>query len=340
MQTALKDQLVSLAQTVGFDLCRVTTAEAAPHLESFQRWLAEGKHATMDWLVRGAEKRGELDLVLPGVRSIIVLATNYFQGLNANLNQGQIARYAWGKDYHDIIEPRLAELAQFLEKQGGRQKSYTDTGPVLERDFAARAGIGWHGKSTMILNKELGTWFFLSVILTTLDIEPDAPANNHCGSCTRCMVACPTNAITSSHHLDARRCISYLTIENKGAIPPEFRKAIGNRIYGCDDCLTACPWNRFAKTSSEINFLATEATSITQLRDYLTWNDDEFRTYFRGSPIKRIKRRGFLRNVCVALGNVGTEADLPALMNLTNDAEPLISEHAQWAISEILTRAN
>ncbi|MEO7932661.1 MAG: tRNA epoxyqueuosine(34) reductase QueG [Chthoniobacterales bacterium] len=338
MQAELKNELTARARRVGFDLCRVTTAEAAPHAADFRRWLAEGKHATMDWLVRGADKRGDLELVLPGVRSIIVLATNYFQGNESTRARGKIARYAWGKDYHDTIEPRLASLNDFLTSQGGRQRSYTDTGPVLERDFAARAGIGWHGKSTMILNRELGTWFFLSVILTTLEFEPDVPATGHCGSCTRCMTACPTNAIIAPQQLDARRCVSYLTIENKGSIPLEFRRAIGDRVYGCDDCLTACPWNRFAATSNDITFQATEATGTVELRDYLTWNDDEFRARFRGSPIKRIKRRGFLRNVCVALGNIGTPDDLPTLRNVSHDPEPLIAEHAQWAIAEIEAR--
>ncbi|HEX8372137.1 MAG TPA: tRNA epoxyqueuosine(34) reductase QueG [Chthoniobacterales bacterium] len=338
MQDGVKSGLVARAAEVGFDLCRVTTAEAAPHAADFQKWLAEGKHATMEWLARGAEKRANLELVLPGVRSIVVLATNYFQGGPLTQGRGKIARYAWGMDYHDLIEPRLAKLGEYLTSQGGRQRSYTDTGPVLERDFAARAGIGWHGKSTMILNSELGTWFFLSVILTTLELEPDMPAQSHCGSCTRCMVACPTNAIIAPRQLDARRCVSYLTIENKGSIPLEFRRAVGDRIYGCDDCLTACPWNRFAKVSQEITFQATPATGGVELRDYLTWNDDEFRQRFRGSPIKRIKRRGFLRNVCVVLGNIGTEDDLPVLRSVSHDPEPLIAEHAAWAIEEIEAR--
>ena len=191
----LKNALVEAATKAGFDLCRVTTAAEAPHAADFQKWLEEGNHGTMEWLVRGAEKRGELDLVLPGVRSIIVLATSYFHGPQEVRVRGKIARYAWGLDYHDLLAHRLKRLSDFLAEQGGLQKSYTDTGPVLERDFAARAGIGWHGKSTMILNQKLGTWFFLSVILTTLELEPDAPATPHCGSCTRCMVACPTNAI-------------------------------------------------------------------------------------------------------------------------------------------------
>ena len=338
MQSDLKTELSELALKSGFSLCRVTNAEPAPHANEFRAWLAEGRHATMDWLERGAEKRGNLDLVLPGTRSVVVLATNYFQGEKNVRARGRIARYAWGTDYHDVIEPRLLQLVSLLEQHGGRQRYYTDTGPILERDFAARAGIGWHGKSTMVLHRKLGTWFFLSVILTTLELESDVPATAHCGSCTRCMVACPTQAIVAPQQLDARRCISYLTIENKGAIPMEFRVALGDRIYGCDDCLTACPWNRFASASREITFQATEATSGVDLRDYLTWTEDEFRSRFRGSPIKRIKRRGFLRNVCVALGNVGMADDLPALQIASLDAEPLIAEHAQWAVTQIEKR--
>ncbi len=339
MQTGLKNELVERAERLGFALCRVTTAEAPPHFPEFREWLDDGRHATMDWLERGAEKRGHPEIVLPGVRSIVVLATNYYQGNIEPREFGKIARYAWGLDYHDVIEPKLRELSTFLKGHGGQQKFYTDTGPILERDFAARAGIGWQGKSTMVLNSELGTWFFLSVILTTLDIAPDLPARHHCGSCTRCITACPTGAITAPHKLDARRCISYLTIEHKGSIPDEFRRAIGDRLYGCDDCLTACPWNRFAKTSSEIAFHATAAMREPALRDYLEWDDETFRTHFKSSPIKRIKRRGFLRNVCVVLGNIGTDDDLPALHKAALDPEPLIAEHAAWAIEEISTRA-
>jgi epoxyqueuosine reductase len=213
-----------------------------------------------------------------------------------------------------------------------------DTGPVLERDFAALAGAGWHGKSTMLVHPKLGTWYFLAEILTTLDLPPDAPMADHCGKCTRCITACPTGAITAPRQLDARRCVSYLTIENKGAIPEEFRVAIGDRIYGCDDCLTACPWNRFAQASQESSFAAREFVHGWTLRDYLGLDDEGFRALFKKSPIKRIKRRGFLRNVCVALGNVGTREDLPALSRAAQDAEPLIAEHAMWAIGRIEAR--
>lgn len=334
----MKTALVERALALGFAQCRVAPAKPPRYGRAFRDWLANGNHGTMEWLRRGEEKRLDPTLVLPGVRSVIALATNYFQGAERPVQRGRIARYAWGVDYHDIIQPRLEALDAFLSANGGKQRIYTDTGPVLERDFAAEAGIGWTGKSTMLLNRELGTWFFLSVILTTLEIEPDTPQRNRCGTCTRCIDACPTGAITAPHRLDARKCISYQTIENKGVIPEEMRPLLGDRIYGCDDCLDACPWNRFAESSREIAFTARPATSAADLRDYLTWDDDRFRSEFRGSPIKRIKRRGFLRNVCVALGNIGTPADLPALETAAADPEPLIAEHANWAIEQIRGR--
>ncbi|HET9418051.1 MAG TPA: tRNA epoxyqueuosine(34) reductase QueG, partial [Chthoniobacterales bacterium] len=251
---------------------------------------------------------------------------------------GRVARYAWGDDYHELIAAKLDKIDNFLREFGGRQKCYVDTGPVLERDFAAQAGIGWHGKSTMLINKRFGTWFFLAEILTTLELPPDEPARDRCGSCNRCITACPTGAITAPYRLDARRCISYLTIELKGAIPLELRPLIEDRIFGCDDCLEACPWNRFAEVARESAFTARRSTIDFALRDYLALDEPRFRSIFRNSPIKRIKRRGFLRNVCVALGNVGTAEDLPALKRAATDPEPLISEHAKWAIAEIEQR--
>lgn len=220
---------------------------------------------------------------------------------------------------------------------GGIQKCYVDTGPVLERDFAAAAGVGWHGKSTMLISREMGTWFFLAEILTTLDLAADEAARDRCGSCTRCITACPTGAIDAPHHLDARRCISYLTIELKGAIPEELRPLIGDRIYGCDDCLTACPWNRFAQASRETAFAAREGTRMG-LVELLGMSDEEFKRVFRKSPVKRIKRRGLLRNVCVALGNTGGPGDVPALERASRDSEPLVREHAEWALGRIAQR--
>jgi epoxyqueuosine reductase len=293
----------------------------------------------MAWMARNSEKRLDPQLVLPGARSIIVLALNYWQGESTgNSPRTRIARYAWGDDYHDVMLAKLRELDEFLRASGGEQKCYVDTGPVVERDFAAESGVGWHGKSTMLIDARLGTWFFLGEILTTLELPTDEPQPARCGSCTRCITACPTGAITRPHRLDARRCISYLTIELKGAIPLEFRPLIGDRIYGCDACLEVCPWNRFAAASRETAFAARPALATMQLRDYLYLDDEQFRTLFRGSPIKRIKRRGLLRNVCVALGNVGTAEDLPSLRRVAADGDPLIAEHATWAIAQIESR--
>ncbi len=337
-EVELKKALVARAREIGFDDCRIARAEPPAHAAELRAWLDAGAAADMAWIERGAGKRSDPQLVLAGAKSVVVLAMNYWQGKSEPGKAGRIARYAWGDDYHDVIERKLKQLNEFLENAGGRQRSYVDTGPVLERDFAATAGLGWHGKSTMLLNRSLGTWFFLAEIFTTLALPPDPPQAARCGSCTSCLDACPTGAITAPHRLDARRCISYLTIELKGSIPLELRPLIGDRIYGCDDCLDACPWNRFAQVSHEAAFAARPAVKQMQLRDYLALDDAGFRELFRGSPIKRIKRRGFLRNVCVALGNVGTVADLPALEGAAGDYEPLVAEHARWALDRLRAR--
>ena len=332
----MKTELIALAQSLGFALCRISKCDNPPHAQAFLDWLDQGKAGEMAWLDRNKERRTDPQLVLPGARSVIVLAMNYLPVENASSN---IARYAWGEDYHELIENRLRELDIFLKRHGGLQKCYVDTGPILERDFAADAGIGWHGKSTMLINPKLGTWFFLAEILSTLEIEADVPIKDRCGQCTRCIEACPTGAITGPHQMDARRCISYLTIELKGSIPLELRPLIGNRIYGCDDCLSVCPWNRFAQASNESAFAAGPGTTGMTLLDYLGLSDEAFRVLFRKSPIKRIKRRGFLRNICVALGNTAGPEALPALQRAATDSEPLIAEHALWAIEQITTRS-
>ncbi len=330
----MKAEFVALAHSVGFDLCRIASCGAPPHAKEFRSWLADGRAGEMAWLDRTRDRRTDPQLVLPGARSVIVLAMNYWQGGKS----GGIARYAWGEDYHDLIEKKLRVLDEWLTARAGTQKCYVDTGPVLERDFAAVAGAGWHGKSTMLIHPQLGAWFFLAEILSTLAFEADPPVRDHCGKCTRCIAACPTGAITAPYQLDARRCISYLTIESKGAIPVALRPLIGDRIYGCDACLEACPWNRFAQTSRESAFSARDFVHGWPLRDFLALTDEQFRALFRKSPIKRIKRPGFLRNVCVALGNIGTREDLPALERAAGDPEPLIAEHARWAISRIRER--
>lgn len=331
----LKLLLTSKARELGFDLCRVAPAIQPPHGDALLKWLAEGKAGEMRWMEKNADRRTNPSLVLPGVKSVVMVAKNYTPPAAPPSDHFQIARYALGEDYHDVLTPRLRELEGVLASHGGTQRSYVDTGPILERDFAALAGIGWTGKSTMLISRELGTFFFLGALLTTLELPPDPPTTEHCGKCTRCIDVCPTAAITAPRQLDARRCVAYLTIELKGAIPEELRPLIGNRIYGCDDCSAICPWNRFAKASTEIRFLSPKPLFERRLRDFLELSEETFRDLFRGSPIKRIKRRGFLRNVCVALGNTGSSEDLPALKKAAADPEPLIAEHATWAIAQI-----
>ncbi len=331
----MKTIIRELAKQHGFDVCRFAVAAPAAHAAAYFSWLESGRHGEMEWLNRDPERRTNPGRVLLDAKTVVVLAANYFQGADQRISAGKIARYAWGADYHKIMLKGMEPIDAFLCKQGGTQKCYVDTGPILERDFAAICGLGWQGKSTMCLNAGLGTWFFLGVILTTLDLEPDTASKNRCGSCTRCIDVCPTRAITAPYQLDARRCISYLTIENKGPIPVEFRSAIHDRIYGCDDCLEVCPWNRFAKETKELQFHLPEPLKTLTLRQLAMLTEDEFRILFRESPIKRIKRPRFVRNICVALGNTGSIEDLPVLTNLSQDPDPLIAEHAAWAIEQI-----
>src|SRR5205807_3666250 len=280
-----KDKLVACAAELGFNSCRIARATSPRHAAEFRAWLSDGAAGEMQWVERGAEKRCDPRQILPGVRSVIVVALNYWQGEERRpRGSGRIARYARGDDYHDLMLAKLERLSAFLAELGGTQKCYVDTGPILERDHAAEAGVGWHGKSTMLIDRKLGTWFFLAEILTTLELPPDEPARDRCGTCERCINACPTGAITAPHKLDARRCISYLTIELKSSIPLEFRPLIGNRIFGCDDCLDACPWNRFAQVSHETAFAARRSTTAFALRDYLALNEADFRNLFRNSP--------------------------------------------------------
>lgn len=331
------DRIKTFARELGFDDCRIAVAGEATHATAFRDWIGDGCHGEMAWLERTPERRCDPREVLAGCRSVVTLAMNYFPGSNPPTGW-KIARYAWNEDYHDLMEKKLKQLNEMMVGMGGAQRYYVDTGPVLERDFATDAGLGWNGKSTVQIHRRLGTWFFLAELLTTLDLPPDERFGDHCGKCKSCIEVCPTQAITAPHRVDARRCISYLTIEHKAAIPIEFRKAIGSRLYGCDECLEVCPWNRFAKLSSEARFHAREAVFEMKARDFLGLDDGEFRSLFSKSPIKRIKRPRFLRNVSVVLGNTGSAEDLPQLGIAANDPDPLISEHAVWAIEQIEER--
>jgi epoxyqueuosine reductase len=340
----MKELIRQRAREAGFDDCRFTTAEAPEHAPRFEKWLAQNHHGEMGYLQRNAHKRVNPQAVLPGARSIIVLTASYAEPAPSGLSDahhGVIARYARFKDYHDVLADRLKLLSDFLGQLGGpesRSLWYVDTGPFLERDLAQRAGAGFVGKHTNLISRKLGNWIFLAEIITTLEFEPDAPEKNRCGTCTRCLAACPTAAITAPFQLDARRCISYLTIELKGSIPLEWRTAIGNRIYGCDDCLAICPWNKFAREGSLMKSHSRPDLSVPDLLELLALDDVGFKRRFAGTPILRTKRRGLLRNVCVALGNTGNASALPQLEKAAHDPEPLIAEHARWAIEQIEAR--
>lgn len=340
----MNEAIKAKALELGFDACRITTAEAPPHAEIFKQWIAAGRHGAMGYLERNAFKRIDPSAVLPEARSIVVLAVAYGSGRRAPGSagaRGLIARYAQHTDYHDVLADRLKTLTEFVNSLGGpgtRSLWYVDTGPLLERDLAQRAGIGFAGKHTNLISRELGNWFLISEIITTLELAPDKSEKNRCGTCQRCLTACPTQAITAPFQLDARRCISYLTIELKGAIPEEFRPLLGNRIYGCDICLDVCPWNRFARTGALMKEHERHDLDQPALLQLLALDDAGFKKRFAGTPMLRTKRRGVLRNVCVALGNIGDESALPALHRATEDHEPLIVEHARWAIEQIRQR--
>jgi epoxyqueuosine reductase len=341
----MKAAIYQRAHELGFDDCRFTTARPPDHAAEFERWLKAGHHGQMDYLSRNAHKRVDPDQVLSAARTIITLAVSYTTKENGTpqktFGKGEVARYARYGDYHKILGARLKELTAFIDSldSGARSLWYVDTGPLLERDLAERAGLGFAGKHTNLISRKLGNWIFLAEIITTLELAPDAPEKNHCGSCTRCITACPTAAITAPFQLDARRCISYLTIELKGSIPEELRPMIGHRIYGCDDCLAACPWNRFAREGAMMRPHYRPELSAPDLLDLLSLDEAGFERRFAGSPIRRVKRRGLLRNVCVALGNGADATSLPALERAAADAEPLVAEHAQWAIGRVQARS-
>ncbi len=330
-------QIKSRARALGLDVCGITSADPVRHAAFYQQWTEEGRAGEMQWLMREPERRSDPRKVLSGAKSIIVAGLNYWQ--EQPEGRGRIARYALGEDYHHVLLEKLETLAAEIAGTGASAKIYVDTGPVLEKPLAERAGVGWQGKSTMLINTKLGPWLLLGEIITTLELEPDAPQRDHCGTCAKCIEACPTGAITAPYQLDARRCIAYLTIELKGSIPEELRPLIGDRVYGCDECLDVCPWNRFASTTREARFLAKpEDDGRDALHALLEISQAEFKRRFAKSPILRVKRRGLLRNVCVVLGNIGTADDLPVLRRAELHEEPLVREHASWAIEQIEKR--
>ncbi len=346
--STVKQAIRQRALELGFDACHFTSSMAPGSGPCFDQWLAQGQHGEMAYLQRSADKRKDPQLVLPGAKSIIILAANYATVGDSPADKkvgallARVARYAQALDYHHVLGGRLEELARWIDEANGpptRSLWYVDTGPILERDLAQRSGIGFVGKHTNLISRRYGNWIFLAEILTTLELTPDLPEKNRCGSCIRCLKACPTQAIRAPFQLDARRCISYLTIELKGPIPLEFRPAIGQRIFGCDDCLEVCPWNRFAQSGKFMRDHSRSDFAALDLLALLALDEPAFKRHFAGTPIQRLKRRGLLRNVCVALGNRGEARALPALTRAAEDAEPLIAEHARWAIEQITARS-
>ena len=339
----LRESIRSYALSLGFDSVGFANPQEflSRHSDGLESFLHAGHHGDMGWMEGRAEQRAHPAQLWPQVKSIIVLAHNYAPSENPlealeRKNEGVISCYAKGDDYHDVIKKKLKALAQWLvQTHGGEVKVFVDTAPVMEKPLAEQAGIGWQGKHTCIVSREFGSWLFLGEIFTTLEIEPDATEVDHCGSCRACLDICPTNAFVDARKLDARRCISYLTIEHKGHIPHEFRRAIGNRIYGCDDCLAVCPWNKFAQSASEAAYQARDALKSPQLSDLLQLDDAKFRLLFAKSPIKRIGRDRFIRNVLIAAGNSNNDAYLPIITSLLKDESALVRAAAVWALLHI-----
>ncbi len=339
----VKQQLTEDAAALGFDLCRVAhpaaIGAAGPRLAA---WLAAGNHGDMDWMAETAPRRSTPGALWPEVGSVVMLGLNYgpesdpMDGLTRR-DRATISVYARGRDYHDVVKGKLKQLAgRLVAKAGGAVKVFVDTAPVLEKPLAEAAGLGWQGKHTVLVSRAFGNWLFLGALFTTLRLEPDPAGTDHCGSCRRCLDACPTAAFPEPYVLDARRCISYLTIEHRGHIPDEFRRPMGNRVFGCDDCLAVCPWNKFAASGREAKLQARADLEAPPLRDLARLDDAAFRALFAGGPVKRTGRDRFLRNVLIAIGNSGDPGLAEEAVRLVGDPSPLVRAMAVWAIGELL----
>ena len=338
----MKSALIAKATAEGFDDIKITKAALAEsvgqHLKDF---VAAGHHGDMVWLLETVDRRASPATLWPEAKTAIMLACNYDQGLDAFVrlekkSTGVIATYALNRDYHDVVKGKLKRLAQwFAHAAKAEVKVFVDTAPLMEKPLAEQAGLGWQGKHTNLVSRKLGSWFFIGSILTTAELAFDEPAGDHCGTCRACLDVCPTQAFTAERKIDARRCISYLTIEHKGPIAEEFLKAIGNRIYGCDDCLAICPWNKFAQISGEMKFSARRDLVNPPLSDLLMLDDEGFRTLFKGSPVKRIGRNRFVRNVLIAAGNSEDVSLLPTVDNLRNDGSEMVRAMADWAARQL-----
>ena len=339
---ALTKALKAQAEKLGFVAFGVTAADAIDGRAALGEWLEAGHHGTMEWMESRAEQRAQPQVLWPEAYSMIALGMSYAPAedpmrLASEQTRARISVYAQGADYHDVVKRNLKALARWLvETAGGAVKVFVDTAPVMEKPLGQAAGLGWQGKHTNLVSRDTGSWLFLGAIMTTLDLAHDAPAADRCGSCDACQRACPTDAFPSPYRLDARRCISYLTIEHKGPIPLEFREAIGNHVYGCDDCLAACPWNKFAAAAAANKAFAPRAElAAPSIGDLLALDDAGFRQVFAGSPIKRIGRDRMVRNACIAAGNSGSVALVPVLRMLTDDVSEVVAEAAQWAVGRL-----
>ena len=344
MADALAEAIRAKARDLGFDAIGFAKAALGPQARARLRdFLAAGHHGTMGWLADRVEERSQPHALWPQARSVICLGVTYAPDSDplANLQQGEIGNisvYARNRDYHVVVKGMLKHLAQFIATRGGAGvKVFVDTAPVMEKPLAGLAGLGWQGKHTNLVSRQHGSWLFLGEVYTTLDLPPDAPSPDHCGTCRRCLEACPTDAFPAPYRLDATRCISYLTIEHQGPIPEALRPAIGNRIYGCDDCLAVCPWNRFASASRHMKLTARDDLLAPRLQELALLDDAAFRTHFAGSPIKRIGRNRFVRNVAVAIGNSAQPELLPVAQALSGDADPVVAEAASWAVARLAT---
>jgi epoxyqueuosine reductase len=330
------------ALSLGFDAVGFASAQLAPEAgEHLHEFIAAGKHGDMGWLEERAEQRSSPNALWPGAQSVIVVGVNYGPDHNpldnlAQVNKANISVYARGRDYHDVLKKNLRVLARWVaETYSTEVKLFVDTAPVMEKPLAQQAGLGWQGKHTNLVSRTFGSWLFLGEVFTALELAPDTSHGDSCGACTACIDICPTQAIIAPYQLDARRCISYLTIEHKGPIPQEFRKAMGNRIYGCDDCLSVCPWNKFAKASTTPELQARPENNLPTLLELAALDDAAFRARFSGSPIKRIGRERFIRNVCIALGNSQIADAVPTLLRLIEDPAPLVRGAAIWALGQL-----
>ncbi|WP_338074334.1 tRNA epoxyqueuosine(34) reductase QueG [Hyphomicrobium sulfonivorans] len=338
----LKDKLFAHARELGFDAVRVTTPDAiAAAPERLAEYLRKGHHGDMGWMEAHADRRANPQQLWPEVQSIIMLGMSYAPDENPmdlldEPDRGIISVYARGKDYHDILKGKLKQLAgAFAAQAGADVKVFVDTAPVMEKPLAAAAGLGWQGKNTMLVSRQHGSWLFLGSIFTSAPLPPDEPEPDHCGSCRRCVTACPTSAFPAPYQLDARRCLAYLSIEHKGHIPAEFRRPMANRIFGCDDCLAVCPWNKFAQSAREARFAARAETDNPPLDELLLLDDATFRLRFAGTPIKRTGRDRFIRNVLIAAGNSGDRNLIARVEPLLGDASPLVRAMAVWALREL-----